>query len=73
MAVTPQAREARLGFFVGFMEAWGRAAPSTLQTLAQDVASYTRGEEPGSALIWQTCTLLDLPIPQVAIVQGAAG
>jgi hypothetical protein len=72
MPVTPQARAARLGFFVGFMKAWGEAAPATLQTLAQDVATYTAGEEPGSALIWQTCSLLNLPIPQVAIVQGVA-
>lgn len=73
MTVTPQARAARLGYFVGFMQAWGEASPSTRETFAGDVATYTAGGEDGTTLLWQAAVLLGVPFPQPASGPNLAG
>ena len=56
-------RERNLGYFDGFMRAYGRADLPTRAALYQDVNAYRYGREPAAQLYGQVTGLLGLTTP----------
>lgn len=65
MALAP--KQANLGYFVGFMEGYGRAAAGTRAELYRDTQAYSGGAETAAELYGQVYDLLGVAVvsPQV--------
>jgi len=57
------ARQDRLGWFVPFMNAWGRAEPQVQAQVEAAVQSYALGLSTGATLIARVDELLGIAIP----------
>lgn len=55
--------ERNLGYFEGFMRAFGRASRDTRAELYRDTQAYSYGAEPASLLYQQVTTLLGVTTP----------
>lgn len=56
-------RVANLGYFAGFMRAYGRADYTTRAELWRDAQAYSYGAETADALIVQVSQLLGVSVP----------
>jgi len=56
-------RLANLGYFAGFMQAYGRADYPTRAELYRDTQAYQYGAEPAQTLYTQVTTLLGVTTP----------
>lgn len=60
---TPAQRLRNLGYFAGFMQAFGRAAPDVRAELYRDTRAYSGGVETDVQLYGQVTTLLGIATP----------
>jgi len=61
--LTSAQREANLGYFAGFMQAFGRADDPTRAELYRDTQAYSYGRETDVQLYQQVTALLGLRTP----------
>jgi hypothetical protein len=72
MATVPQ--QTHLGYFVGFMQAYGRADYPTRAELYRDTQAYSYGAESAAALYQQVSQLLGVSVaPAQPFVSPAIG
>lgn len=65
--LTPNQREANLGYFGPFMSAWGKADTPTRSTFYNDTQAYRYGRESAYDLYVQAQQLLGLPLPPLGV------